>query len=351
MSTLKFPPENLEDVEIAQRPSNTVLYGRSKGRLGFKQDYAEAFEREFRLDAKRHCDNKAKEGKDLPSFVHIFGVPLFKIVAANWARLVVRRKFDLDLLEWRPLERMTQETVEEIKSRRIAIARHQRDIAASVEVLKGLTQEERVQKLVHRHKKESQKALGDSSRKPLEPKTQDTKMDALTLAFLETNAEWNRGRSNGLVGHAESDDSWQRVYYDFFELSASMDALEKRADKIQDGILALLSVNLGMTSGNLNFIAGIVSTVLLPFTVVGAIFGIDFISGGPPKNAEDFAIAIAITFVIVFLPFLYFLVLKAHQYSTFEWLRKLKKQGHTQKGGWSPKSPTKSDSRSEGSLV
>ena len=81
--------------------------------------------------------------RDYSTFVHLFAAPLFKIVAANWARLIVRRSFDLDLLEWRPKERVTSRTIDEIKSRRITITHHQRDIKSSMEVLRALMLEER----------------------------------------------------------------------------------------------------------------------------------------------------------------------------------------------------------------
>jgi hypothetical protein len=151
--------------------------------------------------------------------VYLFGAPLFEIVAANWARLVVRRSFDLDLLEWRPVERMQKKTVEEIKSRRMAITKHQRDITASVEVLRSLTQEERYSNLSRKHHNDDQSNPKDH-------------IDTLMLALMESSVGWNRGRSNGLVAEEAEDNSWERVFYDFFELQASMDALEKRADKI-----------------------------------------------------------------------------------------------------------------------
>src|SRR2546423_1273059 len=47
-------------------------------------------------------NSKEEENKtDFDRFIRIFGAPVFRLVSDNWARLVVRRSFDLDLLEWR----------------------------------------------------------------------------------------------------------------------------------------------------------------------------------------------------------------------------------------------------------
>jgi hypothetical protein len=35
---------------------------------------------------------------------------------------------------------------------------------------------------------------------------------------MESSAGWNRGRSNGLVAEEAEDNSWERVFYGFFEL-------------------------------------------------------------------------------------------------------------------------------------
>jgi Mg2+ and Co2+ transporter CorA len=291
--------------------------------------------------------NKKKKERDRAKFVYLFGAPLFEIVGANWARLVVRRSFDLDLLEWRSSERIIEKTVEEIKSRRVAITRHQRDIAASVEVLRSLTQEERYLKLCH--KDGDGKATDDG-------KSGDGKseMNALSLALMEASSGWNRGRSNGLVADAAEDNTWARVFYDFFELQASMDALEKRANKIQDGILGLLSVkvedstaqlqkqhktvveqtnmllgqqtqlidqqnkmihqqSLAQTTTDisnqkselLNRIFSFISFVVVPFSVVGTIFSVPFTSGGPPKKPLNFGLATLATFVAISLVYTY----------------------------------------------
>jgi hypothetical protein len=215
---------------------------------------------------------------------------------------------------------MTEKTVEEIKSRRIAITKHQRDIAASVEVLRSLTQEERYSNLIHMHDIDDQ----------TNPKTH---MDTLTLALMETNAEWNRGRSNGLVAEEAEDNSWERVFYDFFELQASMDALEQRADKIQDGIFGLLSVKLlnhqiesQEKSDFLNAIFSFASVAVVPFTIVGGIFSVEFTSGGPRKNPVHFAIAMVVTFFVLVAGyfFLYYASKKANKEIFLKFLSELR---------------------------
>jgi hypothetical protein len=41
------------------------------------------------------------------------------------------------------------------------------------------------------------------------------------------------------------------------------------------------------------------SLAVVPFTIVGSIFSVEFTSGGPPKNAAHFAIAMVVTFVVI----------------------------------------------------
>jgi hypothetical protein len=261
-----------------------------------KQSYALAFDRFFRLHTKNHFNQHFKDPKEpwtqrvtskkhkgaRAMFIHLFGAPLFKMVAANWARLIVRRSFDLDLLEWRGKERMSSSSIEEIKSRRIAIGRHQRDIAASLEVLRGLMLEER----------------GEIS---------------------ETSPEWNKGRSNGFVTQAAYEDSWSRIYFDFFELRASMDALESRANKIQDGMVGLISVWNGeqtaqsnMSASILNNMAFVFSVILLPFSIVGQIFSADLILGDPTAKRSKFLKAMFATFASILGIFVLFIFLQLY---------------------------------------
>lgn len=357
MTEIKYLDGGKKPHRTQGRPSELPIYYTKKDKDGSKWDYAAAYDWEFQIHLEDYfnringvngqselsggngpskgqklndndADKKKKKERNRATFVYLFGAPLFEIVAANWARLVVRRDFDLDLLEWRPLQGMQEKTVEEIKSRRIAITKHQRDIAASVEVLRSLAQEERYLKLVHKHDNDDQS----------NPRIH---IDTLTLALLETRPEWNRGRSNGLVAEEAEDNTWDRVFYDFFELQASMDALEKRADKIQDGIFALLSVSKQkqhskllaaqklllaseaeslanqseslkqqlvsqeqqavsqQKSDLLNHIISFASLAVVPFTIVGSVFSVEFTSGGPPKNPAHFAIAMAVTFIVL----------------------------------------------------
>src|ERR1700722_12514270 len=120
------------------------------------------------------------------------------MVATNWARLIVCRSFDLDLLEWGPKQIVKSKTIDEIKSRRISIAQHQKDIDASLEILRGLTLEEQGQKV---------------SRKVLDPSSNPHNEKAShILALSEVRPEWNRGKSNDLVTKSAKNDSWERIY-------------------------------------------------------------------------------------------------------------------------------------------
>jgi hypothetical protein len=229
---------------------------------GHKQNSAFAFDRNFRIHIKRHFEDAEKKKVDYTTFVHLFGAPLFKMVAANWARLTVRRSFDLDLLEWRPKQRLTSHTIDEIKSRRVAIARHQRDINSSLEVLRALMLEERGQQVTQEDCRQAKSASQT-----------DRLTNAQILALVEGMCSWNRGRSSGLVSAEMKDDAWESIFWDYFELKASMDALEKRADKIQDGLVGQIQVVGGETSGTLNTIAFLFSLILLPFSIVGSIYG------------------------------------------------------------------------------
>jgi hypothetical protein len=204
-----------------------------------KQSYASAFDRIFRIHASNHfsrlkqhhpLDNAhTKNRESITTFVHLFALPIFKIVAANWARLIVRRSFDLDLLEWRPKERMNSRTIDEIKSRRVAITRHQRDLFASVEILRALMLEEQEREIG-----------GDSS--------QATHRHL----WAESAPEWNEGRGNGVMADVTRNESWERMYWDFFELMTSMDALQKRADKIIDSMVGQIAVSDKENAGRLS---------------------------------------------------------------------------------------------------
>src|SRR5438034_376325 len=98
--------------------------------------------------------------------------------------------------------------------------------------------------------------------------TVDESFQALASTLLDNNMDWNKARSNGLVADASDSYSWENLFYDFLELKASMDALEKRADKIHDGMVGLREESSKQRAELLNLIAAIASVVLLPFTVV-----------------------------------------------------------------------------------
>jgi hypothetical protein len=176
------------------------------------------------------------------SFTHVYAFPLYSMVSAYWARLVIRRSFDLDLLEWRSKNRLNSTMIEEIKSRRIAIARHQRNIGSSLSTLKGLV----------------------SLEKGLDP--------------MKCEIPGWVGGGSGLVQNGD-DDSWQRILGDFGELKSSMDALEIRANKIQEGTMGLLNVVQkekaevsSRASSRLNVGGAIFAIVLLPFSIIPQFF-------------------------------------------------------------------------------
>jgi hypothetical protein len=50
------------------------------------------------------------------------------------------------------------------------------------------------------------------------------------------------GTQHGFVSGLADNDSWKKHYYDFVELKASIEALSRRADKIQGGIIGLIQV-------------------------------------------------------------------------------------------------------------
>ncbi|KIW35071.1 uncharacterized protein PV07_01792 [Cladophialophora immunda] len=210
---------------------------------------------------------------DVDKFIRIFASPVFRLVSANWARLVVRRSFDLDLLEWRSANCLRSTTVEEIKSRRVAITRHQRDIDASIDILHSLAWGERHSNLEETHQ---------------------------TLPSI------NLGRPNGFVAKNEDQDSWWSIYWDFYELKQSMDALEKRATKIYDSLVGEIQVvnlenseSCSRRAQTLNRVAFLFTLCLLPFTAVPAVYqttrGVD-----PPADGGSFARWICYTTLIVF---------------------------------------------------
>jgi len=93
--------------------------------------------------------------------------------------LVVRRSFDLDLLEWRSSNCLDSTTIEEVRSRRVAITRHQRDIGASLDILHGLASTEAGMKPENVH---------------------------------ESLPTVNLGRPNGFVAKQADKDSWKSIY-------------------------------------------------------------------------------------------------------------------------------------------
>ena len=244
-----------------------------------KQDLASVYNVNLKLHLKFHLrerdrvkNTRRKKGEE-DMFIHVFAFPLFRMVSAYWARLVVRRSFDLDLLEWRSINCMRSSTIEEIKSRRVAITRHQRDIATSLEILRGLMVVEKGEPRMHR----------------------------------ESHPGYNVGRANGLVPDAAHEDSWESVYWDFYELQSSMDALEKRAAKIHDGIIGLISVSRtekadesNRSTRGFNIIAWVFAVIFLPFQIVPPIFETSWSSGyGPPKTIPQYLWAIFGTFMVV----------------------------------------------------
>jgi hypothetical protein len=116
---------------------------------------------------------------------------------------------------------------------------------------------------------------------------------------------WNQGRSNGLIARETSDDSWQSIFWDYFELKASMDGLEKRADKIQDGLTGLIRTVSGEKASVLNQAGFMFSIIILPFTVVASIYSSNLQNQQgdymPERSARSFVQTVLITWVITFV--------------------------------------------------
>jgi hypothetical protein len=79
-------------------------------------------------------------------------------------------------------------------------------------------------------------------------------------------------------------------------------------------------------SGLLNWIALTVSMILVPFTIVGTIFTIDFVVGGPSKHWWNFLVAMCITsFVaITFYILLYLFMRREEGHKVPKWVMDLK---------------------------
>ena len=258
-----------------------------------KQSYASAYDTVFKWELKKRLkdrqnrdrsqnqanDNpgnskqaKTSVARDPDPFIRIFAAPLFRLVSANWARLVVRRSFDLDLLEWRSSNCLDSRTIEEIKSRRVALTRHQRDIGASLDILHALGFAEKGEK-IEEH---------------------------------ESLPGFNLGRPDVLIATKADTYSWWSIFWDFYELKASMDILEKRASKIHDGLIGMIQVvNVESSDAsnkhakNLNFAAFLFSIILLPFTIVPSIFSTLAGKGGPAITVHNFALAVGMATVAV----------------------------------------------------
>ncbi|EXJ70155.1 uncharacterized protein A1O5_06223 [Cladophialophora psammophila CBS 110553] len=226
--------------------------------------------------------NHKSKSTDVDKFIRIFAAPVFRLVSANWARLVVRRSFDLDLLEWRSSNCLRSTTVEEIKSRRVAITRHQRDINASIDILHSLAWGER-----HRDLEETHQSLPSI----------------------------NLGRPNGFLKENEDPDSWWSIYWDFYELKQSMDALEKRATKIYDSLVGEIQVvslenseSCSRRAQTLNRVAFLFTLILLPFTAVPAVYQTTKGKDAPADGAS-FARWICYCILIVFAVMVSFVML------------------------------------------
>jgi Mg2+ and Co2+ transporter CorA len=118
---------------------------------------------------------------------------------------------------------------------------------------------------------------------------------------------------------AADEDSWSRIYFNFFELSASMDVLENRADKIQDRIVGLISVYNGeetaqsnMNASILNKMAFVFSVILLPFSIVGPIFGAELILDDITSRRSKFLLAMFGAFAAVLGTFLFFVFVQLY---------------------------------------
>jgi len=280
--------------------------GRRVARI--KWDYARAFDREFQIQVqefweriRRQLTENPTRGVEDPdfSFVDLFGVPLFRIIASNWARLAERRTLDLRLLEWRPTRATNIDTVQGIKTRRIAIARHQKCINTCLAVLRNLRQEERVRRYKkelrgykehHNHRTISPDSSSIGEDQPSQHGNLDL-MPAIDIEVIKSSYitsddnEYNKGLSNGLVGTEKDDEfSWDRVYYEFFELKASMDALANRADKIQEGMIGLLSIQISQNSSMLSFIGALFTILVIPISVVSCMFSLDSQPGFVEKS-------------------------------------------------------------------
>jgi len=224
--------------EVTLTKNNTVplekqdLYGNADHQLRNKWDYAAGFHKEFMFHVEKHFKRRPKEEK--PDFVHYFGFPLFRIVAANWARLIHKRGLDLDMLEWRPHEdedtKGSIHTVDETKSRRGALVRHQKAITATLEML--------------RHLKQQEKAAHFGNEVAGLPKPNLEELEKIKVKYLDNDYQYNKGLSDGLSGEDADGDTWDALYYDFFELKSGIDALEKRADKIAESMLAIMNVTI-----------------------------------------------------------------------------------------------------------
>ena len=230
---------------------------------------------------KREDDTAPKRGQgkrthstEYDRFIHIFAAPVFRMVAANWARLIVRRGFDLDLIEWRDRDCLNSQTIEEIKSRRIAINRHQKDIQASLDTLYSFVVAEGGQK------------IKDS------------------ISFPDFNL------ANGLAGSSKDKDSWWNIFWDFVELKKSMDSLERRASKIHDSSCSMIGIVCGeytkttiRQGWTLNFIVAGFSILTIPFAIVSPIFTARH-NYGYPAGPDRLAWAVCVTASGIFLLFL-----------------------------------------------
>jgi len=76
----------------------------------------------------------------------------------------------------------------------------------------------------------------------LEPNFEE--LEKIKVKYLDDDYQYNKGLSDGLSGEDADGDTWDALYYDFFELKSGVDALEKRADKFAESMLAIMNVTI-----------------------------------------------------------------------------------------------------------
>lgn len=215
------------------------------------------------------------------NFSHVFGIPLFLVIAEQWARVIQRRSFDLSLLEYKPTNYVDQETVHDINSHRLAIARNCEQLDSTFGEVKSLIAEMKTSEVASSWVSEWQVQNEATAERESEPH----RLQRAVLEMMKAQREITRLHRSGsltppkrtaLQDKPIPSMCWESILDDFKKLRLEMKAIQARSDRIKDSMLALIQIRDAEQSINQNQSLGyltIIAFALLPVELMASIYG------------------------------------------------------------------------------